>query len=368
MNRVYLVPGFFGFVNLGDFAYWRHVLRRLQHELPDWSLHPVPTRPTAALPQRAQRLLDVIQETASPGDRLHIVGHSTGGIDGRLLASPGLQLPDGRTSDALADSLASVVSVCSPHHGTPSARFFSTLQGKAALRVLSIATVFSIRRGRLPLRVLLKLGELVTQTSRRLSTGPGYLHDELFSTLLGELSPERRDEIVALLSDVGSDRTLLPQLTHDSMQLLNATTPNRPDVRYGSVVAKAARPRLGGVLQAGVRPDAQAARALFVGCWNLAGVWTDGPEITPPQADRMLEAWGALPGPRDNDAIVPTLSQPWGEVIRCVTADHLDVLGHFAGATQDPQHYDWMPSGSGFRDAHFQATWADVAAFLREAA
>ncbi|MCP4805569.1 MAG: hypothetical protein GY913_15470 [Proteobacteria bacterium] len=365
MNHVYLVPGFFGFANLGDFAYWGHVVRKLGDELPGWQIHPVVTRPTATLPQRAMRLLDAIEKTADPGDALHVVGHSTGGIDGRMLAAPGVVLPDGRTSEAVKGRMKTVVSVCTPHHGTPSAAFFATLQGKAALRALSLATVFSIRRGRVPLNILLKLGQVVTTTSRRLTGGAHGLSDELFQTLLGEFSEERRDAIAAFLSDVSDDRALLPQLTADSMQLVNATLPNHRQVRYGSVVARAAPPRLSSFVEAGLRPTAHAGRALYIGCWNLAGAWSAGPEPSVPHACVMLDTWGEVPGPGDNDAIVPTCSQPWGDLIRCVTGDHLDVLGHFAGPNLDPRHYDWLPSGSLFTDAHFQALWADVAQYLR---
>ena len=365
MNHVYLVPGFFGFVNLGDFAYWGHVLRALERELPGWGIHPVETRPTATLPQRAMRLLDAIESTSGPDDALFVVGHSTGGIDGRMLAAPGVVLPDGRTSEAVQGRMKAVVSVCSPHHGTPSASFFATLQGKAALRALSLATVASIRRGRIPLNILLKLGEMVSSTSRRLTGGAHGLSDDLFRGLLGEFSVERRDAIAAFLSDVSDDRALLPQLTADSMQLLNATLPNHRQVRYGSVVARAAPPRLAGFREAGFSPAGQAARALYVGCWNLAGVWGEAPEPSVPHADAMIDAWGEVPGPGDNDAIVPTRSQPWGHLIRCVTGDHLDVLGHFAGPNLDPRHYDWLPSGSAFSDKHFRALWSDVAGFLK---
>lgn len=360
MDRVYLVPGFFGFVNLGDFAYWGHVQRALAQRLPGWSVHPVATRPTATLPLRAQALLERIDETSNPEDRVHIVGHSTGGLDGRLATAPGVVLPNGRSSR----EAASVVSVCTPHHGTPGARFFSTLQGKAALRVLSLATVFSIRRGRVPLRILLKLGEVVSGTAQAATGGTGHLHDELFKSLLGEFSAERRDAIADFLEDVSSDRALLAQLTGDAMQLFNASNPKREGVRYGSVVAKADRPRLGGVLEAGIRPTSQAAKALYTGCWNLAAAWSEAPPVSPPHADRMLDAWPELPTSRDNDGIVPTLSQPYGDIIRCVSADHLDVLGHFAGPDQTPPHYDWLPSGSRFTRLGFEALWSDIAHFL----
>jgi hypothetical protein len=49
-------------------------------------------------------------------------------------------------------------------------------------------------------------------------------------------------------------------------------------------------------------------------------------------------------------------------VIHLARADHLDVLGHFAGSGAN--QYDWMPSGSGYDERQFQLLWTDVADFL----
>ena len=70
------------------------------------------------------------------------------------------------------------------------------------------------------------------------------------------------------------------------------------------------------------------------------------------------------PGPDDSDAIVPTLSQVWGPLIHACWADHLDVIGHYGGPNDDPPHYDWIPSGTGFDRQRFTAVWQDVAEFI----
>jgi len=61
---------------------------------------------------------------------------------------------------------------------------------------------------------------------------------------------------------------------------------------------------------------------------------------------------------------VPTRSQPWGEVIAAVQADHLDVVGHFGDPAHDPPHIDWITTGSGFTTERFEALWAAVVDFM----
>ena len=62
VHHVYLVPGFFGFANLGDLTYFGHVREFLLAAFArrGLTLHVdvVATRPTASLPRRAERVLD----------------------------------------------------------------------------------------------------------------------------------------------------------------------------------------------------------------------------------------------------------------------------------------------------------------------
>ena len=113
-HHVYLVPGFFGFANFGDFKYFAHVRRVLPPLLAARgvaaSLHEVRVLPTSSLPRRASTLLETIDATSVDGDHVHIVGHSTGGLDARLLLAPGAELPEGAevsTTVPPADLIAS---------------------------------------------------------------------------------------------------------------------------------------------------------------------------------------------------------------------------------------------------------------------
>jgi len=82
------------------------------------------------------------------------------------------------------------------------------------------------------------------------------------------------------------------------------------------------------------------------------------------QGERLLTAYGALPAARDNDGIVPTNSQIWGQLVHATAADHLDVVGQFGRIDEGSWAADWIPSYSGFSRVEFAALWAAVAAFI----
>ena len=77
---------------------------------------------------------------------VHLVGHSTGGLDARLLTAPGVVLPGDREAAEVAPQVRSLVTVATPHHGTPLAGFFTSLMGRQLLRALSLATIYALRQ------------------------------------------------------------------------------------------------------------------------------------------------------------------------------------------------------------------------------
>ena len=87
-QHLVLVPGFFGFVNFGELVYFAHVREILEAEFrrqrADVRVHRVRTHPVASLRKRAQDLRDVLAGLPDDGP-VHIVGHSTGGLDARLV-------------------------------------------------------------------------------------------------------------------------------------------------------------------------------------------------------------------------------------------------------------------------------------------
>ena len=111
------------------------------------SVHYVRTLPTASLRRRATRLLEVMAETASGDGPIHLIGHSSGGLDARFFASSGASLSDQQIATDLTNRVRSVVTVVTPHRGTPLARIFDSLLGARILQILSLATIYVLRYG-----------------------------------------------------------------------------------------------------------------------------------------------------------------------------------------------------------------------------
>jgi triacylglycerol lipase len=373
-QHVLLVPGFFGFANLGDLAYFAHVRDALVERCRPHGILPhvrvVHTIPTASLRRRAARLAETLQEALAELDApVHLVGHSSGGLDTRLVVTPGVSLPTAVDVEACVCRVRSVLTLATPHHGTPTAGFFASLLGQQLLRVLSLATMYVLRSGRLPISAVLQLAGVLVGPTWRLQAASTAL-DQVYRQLLADFSEDRRLAIEAFIADVGGDTDLVPQLVPAAMDLFNAATIDRPGLRYGSVVIRARTPGLRSTLNAGPRPYVQATHALYAALYRLAARTAKErrPPLAPEQAAALRRAFGEEPDARANDGIVPTLSQVWGQVVHAAWADHLDVIGHFDHPTHVPPHFDWLTSGTGFERADFDALWDDVAAFVAAAA
>jgi triacylglycerol lipase len=285
-------------------------------------------------------------------------------MDARLFASPGVVLPTGADVEALAGRVKSVVTVSSPHHGTPLAEFLASRLGQPALRALSVSTIYLLRFGQLPLRALLQMGAELGRLDTAVFNST--LLDHVFEAVLGDFSVGRRRAVAKLFEQVASDQSLLTQLTPASVQLFNATVLARDGVRYGSVVTRSAKPGLRSTRVTGLDPAAQALHAVYAAIYRLASQTPAAgvPPLAPDQARTLRSAYRTIPGPGSNDGIVPTRSQVWGRVIAAVTADHLDVIGHFTDLSTKPPHIDWMTSGSGFALPQYEKLWSGVLDFL----
>lgn len=372
-HHILLVPGFFGFGSLGEIAYFAGIRQLLEERFrrsgASVSVSEVATLPTASIRVRAARVRDAIAAIVAESDGpIHIVGHSTGGLDARLAIAPTASLPAQVRFDAY-DRIHTLVTVCCSHFGSPVATFFSGSMGRRLLRMGARYFAWVLERGRVPLAFGLKLGYWLLGLWRPFGKGPTTF-DELFAKLMHDLSTERRLELIQFLRSVSSDESLVFQLTPAGCDLLNACTAE-PGVRYGSVVARASRPSFGGFLRYFGDPYAQLIYPLYAFLYRLAARhdsrWI--PEAVGAQRDRLLEFWGELPSPHDNDGVCPTNSQVWGELVHATSADHLDVVGHFGATVESGHAGDWLPSHSGFSAEHFERLWSDVAAFiLRERA
>jgi len=384
-QRVYLSPGFFGFTHMGGeggsrLVYFGHVrdflLARLRERGLDAEVVPVASHPTASLQTRAQDVLRAMAETASGDDAdLHLIGHSTGGLDARSIVSARMaaEAPD------FVKRVRSVVSVATPHYGTPLADFFhEDRRGETLLRLLYLFTAFALRRGPRPLLFL--VFRLFYDVSRAGdSLGFGQALPDLLARMLGDLPPSEFEALKAFVEQIGTNQALIEELTPGNLNGFNRDTPDVPRVRYGSVVTGAPPPSpegwFGAVLdnpQPSLRdllslrlldPDPQLVYGAYSYLYLKSAPRSDNlrvPEPTPEQAHLLRYALGDV-YPSLSDGIVPTRSQVWGELLHVAKADHLDVLGHYE---EEPDHVSWLKSGSHFRGPQFDVLWRHVTDFM----
>ncbi len=367
-HYVYLIPGFFGFADLGGISYFHHVrqvidrLMRAQGIEPE--IYAVNTLPTASIRKRAYKLYEQIQETAVDLDApIHLIGHSTGGLDARLFTTPTAQLLRDLDLEPFAGRVRSVVTVASPHQGTPLAFFFNSLLGQNLLYLLSMATIYALRFGKFPLSTLFSLLGVVTKLDDVFGL-ENTIVDQFYDNLFSDFEGSNMAVINEFLDSIRDDRALLGQLTTGGIDLLNAAAEDRPGVAYGCVLTQAAKPRLGSFLDIGLDPYRQSSHMIYRLLHLLSSFVSPFELPTDTQIKSMSDRFGGLPPKEASDGVVPTWSQIHGEVIHCVHADHLDVCGHFNDGSHDPPHVDWLCSGTGFGRPDFDLLWEEIVAFL----
>jgi triacylglycerol lipase len=373
-QHIVLVPGFFGFVNFGPVVYFAHVREFLVRELRargvEAEVHRTRTHPVASLRQRARDLRDFI--AALPEGPVHIVGHSTGGLDARLLTSPDVDL-GGSEVEPHAARVRSVISLCTPHRGSPLASHLAGMVGEPLLRTFSLLTILALRHGRLPVRLSLRFARALVG-ERLLPNTPVHvvlqaLEREAAQALTDAcLTDEERLSVTEFMRELQAEPHLIPQLMPQALDVFNAGIGDRPGIRYGCVVARCPAPSIRTQLSMGNRPYEHATHLFYQ--WLYRRVTPLSPEFHVPldeaQREFLRTAWGSLPTAYDSDGVVPTASQVHGRVIHAAIADHLDVIGHLQDPDSTPGHHDWLASGSGFGRQRFEALWRDVVAAILE--
>lgn len=371
---VFLVPGFFGFTSVGSVSYFEQVEQALGQALRRRGLAArivrCKTQPTASIPRRVDALRRQVQRYlgrpgAAEAPALHFVGHSTGGLDMRMLLAPGVKISRGDSEERIARLTRSATSVATPHHGTPLANDFLTLQGQTLLLVLSALATSGQGRG--TILAAAKALALVARLDDWLGRDEGPL-DRIAEGLLRKIRFNRKDPVWQYLGEIEQDQGAVLQLTPEGIQLFDAAVVDRPGIDYGCVVTGVPKPRERLVASELLDPEYLALRAVF----RLLHGLTARPHprypcpAPAPTARRALEkALGFKLTPATNDGFVPTLSQLHGRVLHAARADHLDVVGHYTLA--GGRTADWLPSGAGFTPEAFEATWDAVAEAIARA-
>jgi pimeloyl-ACP methyl ester carboxylesterase len=363
---VVLVPGFLGFARFGGFYYFAErvvaVLRGVLEQRLDRAVQVVPctTHPTHALANRQRHLLDYLEElctkTLSGVERVHLVGHSTGGVDAQLLACT--KPLGGQTWDQNADQvrrrIKSVVTISAPHYGTCLAD--SWLGYWAENPFLSWPPI--VRGIALGYHVLrLAPQEIPAITRLQLAR-----------------------DVITFLAQVALHRELIADLRPARMETLRSTLEPEPGVALTCFVAgtevrdRSERPRESFFTNMYdlTKGDGTASPAVD-GCRRLL---QDLLERRPELVIRSEQS--RLPGGIHvelNDGVVNTVRQMVdpddpAQLGGFVVGDHADVLGHYDRQDSliggSPYNAGLFHSGAGFGDDEFFKLYRRVAeAILR---
>lgn len=368
-HHIALVPGIFGFATLGGFDYFVHVEEALSQRFAeagvDCDFVLVSSPPTGSIVWRAQVLLEAIERTCGEEDGpIHLIGHSTGGLDIRLSASP-------TTRPGLPrwfDRVQTATTISTPHYGTPLAHELTTLAGTRLLYALSLLTFGTLRFGAPPITALSPLLATLGKIDDALGLDIKIL-ERTTDLLLSFLDEQGLDEVSDWFDGIRRDRGGIIQLTPESMDIFNAAVEDNPSIRYGCVVTRMPPPAPLKVASSLLSPASALSAAffttLYVGASRPSSVYPS-PTPAPEVQDYLAQRLGKPVEPSFNDGLVPTLSMLWGDIVWAGTADHLDILGHFQGE-KDTSHTDWQVSGAGFDESDFDEVMDAVANFLLDA-
>ncbi len=362
-HHLYLTPGMFGFGKLASYDYFAHVARAQKALFAEAGIelvtHVVDVAPTASIRRRAKRLAELVATTAQHDDHpIHLLGHSTGGLDARLVASPSARLPIDPAALSWLPRLRSVSTMNTPHYGTPLASFFATVSGQRMLYAVSALTFIALSLGAPPLAAASALVVAIGQ----LDLGRAVLGMEIkilertTDTLLKALEPAISREVRDYLDAIIKDQGAMIQLTPEAMDLFQAGVEDRAGVVYQSACAMAPSPSARRLARAMLSPWRAISSTLFTTLYGITSRVDDRYPCSSPDAatdEALRRALGKLPSLRANDGVVPVRSQAWGTVVWAGVADHLDVLGHFAAPAGPPTTFvsRWMDRLGFRRDA-----------------
>lgn len=369
-HHVYLIPGLFGFGKLAGYDYFEHLESALRERFAaagvPLCISVISAPPTGSIRLRAALLAEELTRSVSKRGVVHLIGHSTGGLDARLVLSPGARLATGADLRSFQRRVRSVVTINTPHFGTPLAGYFTTVAGTRMLYLLSLLTVASLGIGRLPLAAFSSVLGMLGKLDQRLGFQLRLL-DELSKQLLRFVGSEGRAQIHDYLEHVQHDQGGIIQLMPEVMELFNATVLDAPGVRYGSIVTAAPAPGTRRLMAALGRPVSAFHLAVYSTVYGFASRAAERYPYASLSAEQAqaFRAAELAPTTATVDGIVPTLSMLWGELIWCGAADHLDIVGHFGDTGQTPRlHVDWLQSGANFRRAEFGAMADALTRFL----
>lgn len=260
---IVLAHGFFGFddfAGAGFFNYYYEVKNFLAAR-GEFDVFTPEVDPFNSSTYRGAQLATAIEEIlAQTGHRkVNIIGHSQGGLDARVVAHDRPEL------------VATVITVATPHHGSPIA--------DVALGLVDDPFVDDVL---------------------------GFLLDVVGAPVWDQLGNET-DVAVALQT-----------FSTPGIAEFNANYPDQPTVYYGSITGRSDR-HLGGT-------------ACSVAMPPFVEQWVDVLDpIDPLLSIPEMVLDGGLTDPYPNDGMVRASDARWGQFLGCIPADHLDEVGQLWG-------------------------------------
>lgn len=365
-HHIVLIPGMFGFSRLAGYEYFVHIAKALGDRIrtagEPCEFVVVSAPPTGSIRRRTRVLIDTIEEHCSKADGpIHLIGHSTGGLDARLLTSPSVTLD----VPSWIERVRAVVTLNTPHQGTPVAHFFSTLSGTRLLYALSLFTFATLRFGGPSLTVFSSWIAFMGRLDDALGVNIKLL-DKSVQLVLRFVDKDGQIEVGEWLDGIRRDQGGVIQLTPESMDMFNASVEDSSAVRYGSIASWGPSPGPVRFLSSARSPMAALSATLYSTLYVIASRASRTYPYSPPEARaraRIEHTLGRELADEVNDGLVPTASMVWGDLLWAGAADHLDILGHFHGR-RGSTHTDWLTSGAGFREDDFAQAMDAVTDFL----
>lgn len=371
-HRVYFIPGMFGFGRLAGYEYFGHLQAALDARFRELGvplvMEVVQTPPTASIRRRAEVVAEAIARgaggaTAGP---IHLIGHSSGGLDARLVLAPSVRLDVPEASLAWRARVRSVLTINTPHHGTPLAAFFTTVSGTRLLTLLSLLTVTTLGIGAPGLSALSSLVAAIGAFDDVLGIDLRLL-DRATDVVLRFIGDRGRDEVAHWLDGIRHDQGGILQITPEAMDVFNAVTANAPGVRYGCIATASPPPTPARLVRHARSPfnafTATAYSTIYGVTSRVIGRY--GYPAPDAASDALLTATlGTEVDDSWCDGVVPTRSMLWGDLLWAGKGDHLDVVGHFRDDETPAVHVDWLTSGASFGRYRFRGVVDALASAL----